>query len=122
MVNTVMFLGWNTPVHGREMIVNELFTSFVNYLTKCQTSKLIESFEPVLLHPHGGDLNGFILVRGTRDQITKLRLTEDFLQLITQASVHVNNFGMVDGWIGDSLTEQMTRWQRYIAPVAPVVK
>lgn len=36
---------------------------------------MIESFEAVILEPHGGDLAGFILIRGSQDKLAQLRST-----------------------------------------------
>jgi len=33
----------------------------------------IESFEMVLLEPHGGELGGFILLRGDQDKLARIR-------------------------------------------------
>jgi hypothetical protein len=114
MADTVLFMGWNEPVRGREAVANELFSSMVNYLQKAQGSRVIESFEPIFLNPHGGDLNGFFVVRGTRDQIHKLRTSDDFLNLSMQVQINVEGWGVIDGYTGEGVTQQMSRWQRYI--------
>jgi len=72
--DSALFVGWKLPVVGREADALELFGSFVGFLTKQETAGTIDSFEPCLLSPHGGDLDGFILGRGERSKLSALRL------------------------------------------------
>ena len=62
MSSNVIFFGWNRPVSGQEQKSAALFMEFLQYLGGLQGSGAIDSFETVLLGPHGGDLNGFILI------------------------------------------------------------
>ena len=68
-----------------------------------QEAGAIESFETVLLEPHGGDLAGFFLVRGTQEQIAAARASEDFRRLNTRANMIVEGFGIVGAILGDGL-------------------
>ena len=45
------------------------FNEVLEYWTSLQQQGEIESFETVLLESHGGDLNGFVLVRGDQDKL-----------------------------------------------------
>ena len=51
----------------------------------------IESSETVLLNPHGGDLSGFTLARGSEAQIAAVRGEDAFERLITRAALIVHN-------------------------------
>ena len=62
--NAILF-GWNTVVVGRESIAGELFAHTVNFFEKLKTTNLLESYETVFVNAHGGDLNGFFLLKGT---------------------------------------------------------
>jgi hypothetical protein len=68
----------------------------------------IESFEPVLLEPHGGDLGGFVLVRGSREQLQGLRANEDFRRLNARSGRVVDGFGVVDAHVGGGLEAQVS--------------
>ena len=56
---------------------------------RLQEEGTIENFEPVFLEPHGGDLNGFILIRGDAEKLAALRVSEEFTQIATKATLVV---------------------------------
>jgi hypothetical protein len=111
---SVIFVGWNKPNPGLEAEALESFSEFLGYLGEQQGKGGIESFEPVLLSAHGGDMNGFVLVRGDRSRLDELRRSERFLEQITRANILVGGFGVVDGWVGEGLQSQMARFQKFI--------
>ena len=45
----------------------------LGYYTKLQERGEIESFEAVLLEPHGGELGGFLLLRGEAEKLDRVR-------------------------------------------------
>ena len=65
MADAGLFIGWGEVVRGREERAVEVFGETVEYYGRLQADGRIESFEPCLLEPHGGDLAGFILIRGS---------------------------------------------------------
>ena len=105
--DTVLFVVWNRPAVGREAKGVALFQEFMAHLTEQQQRGNIESFEPVLLQVHGGDLNGFILVRGTRQKLGELRASPVFSALVVRCMLNVDGFGMVDGYTGTGVTTEM---------------
>jgi hypothetical protein len=108
--DSALFIGWKLPVVGREADALELFGSLVGYLGKQQAAGAVESFEPCLLSPHGGDLDGFLLVRGERDKLSTLRYSEEFEELVSKCLVSVDGFGVVDAYVGDSVNTQLQRY------------
>ena len=108
MSNHCIFIGWNRPVIGREMAAVEMFNMFVGYLTKEQKSGNIDSFEPVMLSVHGGDLNGFMLVRGSQQKLDGLRASDTFLEMVTKCHYNVQGFGVINGFIGACLVDSET--------------
>ncbi len=105
-----LFIGWNRPIPGRESQAIETFQSFLAYLGKQQNQGAIESFEPAFLGPHGGDLNGFVLVKGDRQKISTLRWSDEFLELATRANFNVQSFGLLPVQLGAELQAQMQRF------------
>ncbi len=73
MAEAGLFTGWGPPVRGREAKGLEVFNETLSFYGKQQEAGAIESFEVVMLAPHGGDLAGFILARGSEEQIAALR-------------------------------------------------
>jgi hypothetical protein len=49
----------------------------------------------VLLDPHGGDLAGFSLLRGTHDQLNEVGGDEEFLRLTARSGLIVERLGVV---------------------------
>ena len=90
------------------------FAEYTGWLEKLQASGQIESFEPVLATPHGGDLNGFIMIRGDRTKLDQLSTTEEWLNWTTWGSYHLQNFGVVPCFLGDAVQGQMTRYSKFI--------
>ncbi|MBN9493132.1 hypothetical protein J0H33_07280 [bacterium] len=64
--------------------------------------------------PHGGDLTGFLFVRG--DQQTLLSLTggEEFQRLEARSRLIVDNWGVVPAVIGEALPAQLAVYQQQI--------
>ncbi|CAB1078299.1 hypothetical protein D1AOALGA4SA_6053 [Olavius algarvensis Delta 1 endosymbiont] len=115
MANNVLFLGWNRVVPGREQQAMNLWRKFMEYNTGLQSDGKIESFEPVILAAHGGDLNGFIMVRGEAEQLAKVRADDVFGDLAIEANYCLDRFGIVIGFTGDSITDQLSRWSKHFA-------
>ena len=59
-----LFIGFGAPVRGRERGGGASSTRRRGYYSRLQEEGVIESFEPAFLELHGGDLGGFILIRG----------------------------------------------------------
>ena len=103
MATGALVIGWGPPVRGRELKALQVFNEAIEYYTRLQQQGTIESFEPVALEPHGGDLNGFVLVRGDREKLNALRTSEEFLRLNNRAALVVNNLGVINAFIGEEL-------------------
>jgi len=112
MSNAVIFLGWNRPSVGREQQAMQVFQKSLEFYTKLQTEGRIESFETVILSSHGGDLNGFILLRGDAEKLSEIRRDETFVDIVIEAEYCVDGFGHVDGYIGKGLDDVITRWAK----------
>jgi hypothetical protein len=111
MADHGLFIGWGAPVYGREEKGLSVFAESIEYYGKLQAEGRIESFEPALLDPHGGDLEGFVLVRGTRQQMADLRGDADFRRLVTRASLIIQSLGLVDAVLGDELGREIGVYQ-----------
>jgi len=85
------------------------------YYGKAQHDGHIESHETVFLGPHGGDLGGFTLVRGSEAQIAALRTEDEFERIITRAALVVRNVGVVDAALGDGLQDAIGVYQAAVS-------
>ena len=107
MADAALFVGWGNVVRGREQRGLEVFNEALQYYSDLQRQKEIESFEVVLLEQHGGDLNGFVLIRGDEDRLAKLRNDREFQRRILRAQLIVDNIGVVSGLIGNSINRAL---------------
>jgi hypothetical protein len=118
MADAGLFLGWGAPVRGREAKGLEVFGEAIDFYGGLLQQGRIESFEAVLLEPHGGDLGGFFLIRGSADQMSTLRADEGFERLTTRAGFVVENIGVVGAYLGEGLARAMGIYQQSIGELA----
>jgi hypothetical protein len=113
-----LFIGFGNPVHGRESQAIELFNETLGWYSRLQEEGEIDSFEPVFLEPHGGDLGGFILIRGDAEKLSALRVSEEFTQLIIKAGLCVESIGVVAADMNERLQRQMAFYMEQIGAIA----
>jgi hypothetical protein len=107
MAGDALLLGWGPIVRGRELKGLEVFQETLAYYGKLQQEGKIESFEPILLEPHGGDLGGFVLIRGERAALDQIAASADFRRLVARAGSVVDNVGVIAAYGGEALAQQM---------------
>lgn len=115
MANAALFIGYGATIPGHARQALQVFGEAMQYYGRLQQQGQIESFEPVFLEPHGGDLEGFILLRGDRDKLNAARYSEEFLRLTNRATLVVQRVGIVSGFIGE---EQNRLFQDFGAQAA----
>jgi hypothetical protein len=111
MADAGLFVGFGNPVRGREKQAIAVFNEFVEFLGRQQGGGAVESFEPVLLEPHGGDLGGFFLIHGDAQTLGQMRGSEEFFRLTARAQLIVEGFGVVSALLGDAIPGQMALYQ-----------
>ena len=107
MADAGLFIGWGEIVRGREERALEVFNETVGFYGRLQEEGRIENFEVALLNPHGGDLAGFILLRGTEEQMDAIQHDEEFQRYITRANFIVDKLGVVPAALGESIGRQL---------------
>ena len=110
MANAGLILLWNDVKTGREKMAGELFNSTLAYCEQKVKEGVFESYEPVILASHGGQMNGYIMTRGDADKLDALRHTSSFKDLTTRCVLCLNGFGVVDAYLGNELGDMMKRW------------
>ena len=111
MADAALFIGWGQVVRGREKRAVQVFNESVEYWGSLQGDGRIEDFEVVLLGPHGGDLQGFALLRGSQDQMGALRADEEFQRRTTRADLIIESQGVVDALVGEGIARGMAQYQ-----------
>jgi hypothetical protein len=114
MADAAILIGWNEPKNGREMQAASLFGESIDYYSRLMKDGTIESFEPVVLHRHGGDFNGFILLRGDGSKLDTLQRSDTFVEFTIRATHCLSGFGVIRGWVGEGLQRIMAQWMAAI--------
>ena len=114
MADFGLFIGWKDAVRGRESKALEVFNEAVGLYTRLQESGEIESWDAVFLEPHGGDLNGFMLVRGSAANLAVLADSEEFRDLVTRADMYVRGIGIITGKTGEGVQRELARFQKFL--------
>ena len=110
MASSVVLFGWNRSIPGRERISAGTFRRVREVLGGLQQKGAIETFDAVFLDSHGGDLNGFFLIRGESVKLDTLVSTTDWITHITRASLHLEGSGVIRGVTGDEVVQRMALW------------
>jgi hypothetical protein len=103
MAKGALFVGRGALIPGREAAAQRVLEEAVQYLTALQRNGTIDSFELVALEPHGGDLAGFVLVKGDREAIARLRTSNEFARIVARVQLVHSNVGVVGAYTGPEM-------------------
>jgi hypothetical protein len=117
MADRVLLIAWGSPVSGREERGLEVFDEGVGLLGRMQQEGRIEKMDVVLLDPNGGDLEGFILVHGSAEQVDALRQDEEFLRNTIDAGLIVQSLSHVEGYANEGVARLMAMYRDATAKV-----
>jgi hypothetical protein len=118
MANYALFIGWGSVVRGREEMSLRVFQETVEFWGHAQQDGRIDGFEPFLLEPHGGGLEGFMLAYGERDRLDRIRTSEEFERLMTRAGTVVEELGVVTAYAQEALGRVMGQFQEMAGELA----
>jgi hypothetical protein len=118
MADGGIFIGWGAVARGREKEAVDLFNEILGYYGRLQEDGEIDSFEPVFLEPHGGDLSGFVLIRGEPEKLAAIRVSDEFTQYSIRAGLAVDSFGVVGADLEGRLQQQMAFYTEQIGAIA----
>jgi hypothetical protein len=116
MADRVLFIGWGSPVHGREERGLEVFNEAIGLCGRMQQEGRIERFDVVLLAPNA-DLNGYLEVHGSAAQLAAFREDEEFQRNTVDASLIVGGLRHIDGYTNDEVARQVALYQERVARV-----
>jgi hypothetical protein len=117
MADRILFIGWGATVRGREERGLEVFDTAVGFYGRCQQEGRIESFDVILLEPHGGGLAGYMELHGSADQLNALRADDEFRRILIDASLIVDELGVVEGMANEGVPREMALYREAIARV-----
>lgn len=114
MANDFVFIGWNRPVPGREHEAAELFGQSMVFYESQKKAGNLASYEPFLLDPHGGELNGFVLLRGTRAKLDAILASDEFQAIIVKGMVYIADLGVIHGIAGEAVPARIGQYMAAI--------
>jgi hypothetical protein len=110
MAEAAVFMGWGDAAKGREKQALEVFNESMQYWGRLQKEGRIERFDVAVLAPNGADVAGFILVRGTAEQIDSLRRDEEYQRLVSRVRMIVDRLGIQDAFVDEGLAQVMSQY------------
>lgn len=118
MAEAGLYIGWGTVVRGREKAALDVFNESMAYYGRLQQEGKIENFDVAILNPTGGEAGGFILLRGSEQQIDALRRDEEFQEMLNRVLLIAEGLRITDAIVDGALTTQITRYEKVIAQFA----
>jgi hypothetical protein len=103
MADAGVFIGYGTAQAGRERQALKVYGELIQYLGGLRQRGQIEAFDAVQLQPHGGDLGGFVLVRGAAEQMGQMQASPEFQTLVNRALIVVGSLGIVNASINEGV-------------------
>jgi hypothetical protein len=116
MADRLLMLSWNEPARGSEARALEVFNEALGILGRKQQDGAIESFDVALMGPNSY-ISGFMLIKGTADQITALRNDEEFMRNTVDATLCVDGIQHIEGWCNEGVATQMGMYEEAINKV-----
>ena len=116
MADRLLFISWGETVRGREDRALEVFNDAMGILGRMQQEGRIEKFDAVLLSPNG-DIDGYIEVHGTAQQIAAVREDEEFIRNTVDAELCVDRIRHIEGYANEGVARMMALYQEAIAKV-----
>jgi hypothetical protein len=113
MAEAALCTVWGPPVPGREKQALDVYNQTMQYWGRLQKEGKIEGFDVTVLTPTG-DVTGFLVVRGTAEQIDSVRRTKEYQQLLNRVQLIVSNLRVADAYVDEGLVEVMGRYQEVI--------
>jgi hypothetical protein len=118
MTDAGLFIGYGVVYPGRERQALSVYGELIQYLTGLQQRGAIEGFDAVQLQPHGGDLGGFLLAKGTAEQVAQIQASEEFQRLTNRALLVVGSLGIVNAAINEGVQRNFADWNAQLDELA----
>lgn len=113
MAEAALFIGWGEVVRGREKNALRTYNEVMEYWNGLKNDGRIQNFDIAALGPHAR-LGGFILARGTEQQIDSVRRSKEFRQIMARTRLYVDELVAVDASVDEALGQQILEYQEEI--------
>lgn len=112
MAKGALFVGWGALIPGREKAGRGVLGGALKYLQRLQREGVLDNIEVAVLEPHGGDLHGFVLVKGDREALARLRVADEFVQVIVGVQLVHERVRVVWAYTGEEMQSLFEMWDR----------
>jgi hypothetical protein len=112
MADSGIFMGWTRPATGASNKAMGLYKHIDGYFTRLHAEGRIANFDTVLLGAHGGDLGGFVLIRGDREKLDAIRSSAEFREVTVRGSMFLVGFRVLRAHMGSEATGLLQAYQR----------
>ena len=116
MADRMLFMSWGTPVRGLEEHGLEVFNESLGLLGRMQQDGRIESFDVALLAPNG-EIDGYVAVHGSAEQIDAVRQDEEFLRNTTEGLTCVDGLRHIEGYTNEGVARLMEMYREVVADI-----
>jgi hypothetical protein len=113
MADRLLFVTWNAPARGLEERAVEVFNDALGILGRRQQEGSIESFDVSLFFPTG-DIGGYMIAKGSAEQISALRNDPEFMRNTVDAELCVEGIRHIEGFCENAIAEQMTMYNEAV--------
>jgi hypothetical protein len=110
MAKGALFVGWGALITGREKVAPNVLGEALRYLQRLQEEGVIDSIEAAALEPHGGDLDGFVMVKGDKEALAQLRVSDEFVRMIVGVQLVHHKVGVVWAYTGAEMQSLFKMW------------
>jgi hypothetical protein len=116
MADRCVLITWGEVARGREERAIECFNNTIGYYGRMQQEGKIEAFDAVLCRP-GAKIDGFIRADGTARQLADLTEDREFMRLVTEATLCVDDIAVTNAYCNAGVSAQMEMYAEAIAKV-----
>jgi hypothetical protein len=116
MADRVLFISWGSVVRGREERALEVFNDVLGFYGRLQQEGRIESIDVALLVPALG-VRGYLTIHGSAEQLCALRDDEEYMRLMVDSELVVEDFSIVDGFANEGVARQLAIYQGELSKV-----
>ncbi len=107
MAEAALCTVWGAPIPGREKQALNVYNQVMQWWAGLQQEGKIERFDVTVLAPSGGEVAGFLVARGTAEQIDSLRRSKEYQQQIARAQLIASHLSVSDAYVDEGLAQIM---------------
>ncbi|HEX6391439.1 MAG TPA: hypothetical protein VFZ89_18390 [Solirubrobacteraceae bacterium] len=116
MADRLLMITWKEPVRGSEARALEVFNEALGILGRRQQDGAIDGFDVALMDPND-TLDGYIAIKGSREQIDALRADEEFRRNTIEATLCVDGIAHIEGACDEGVAANMSLYEQAISAV-----